>query len=62
MKIFLKVQQKRGQPEYEFDREEDRETFACLQEWVAQDEEQIRLCNINTPGVHVPRAQYLANT
>ena len=31
----------RGQPEYEFDREEDRETFACLQEWAAQ--EQIRL-------------------
>ena len=50
----------RGQAEYQFHREEDRETFACLQVWAAQ--EQIRLHTINTSGVHVPHAQYLPNT
>ena len=52
----------RGQAEYQFDREEDRETFARLQVWAAQDQEQIRLRTINTPGVHVPHAQYFPNT
>ena len=50
----------RGQAEYQFDREEDRETCAYLQVWAAH--EQIRLRTINTPGVHVPHAQYLPNT
>ena len=50
----------RGQAEDQYDREEDRETFARLQVWAAQ--EQIRLRTINTPGVHVPHAQYLPNT
>ena len=43
----------RGQAEYQFDREEDRETFVHLH----------LLRNINPAGVHHPHhAQYLPNT
>ena len=36
---ILQSTAERGQAEYQFDREEDQETFAHLQEWVAQDQE-----------------------
>lgn len=43
----------------EFDREEDRITFAGLQEWAA---EQIPLRNRNIPLAHVPLAQNVVNS
>ena len=60
MKTFLKVQLKEDKLNINLTEREDRETFTRLQVWAAQ--EQIRLRTINTPGVHVPHAQYLPNT
>ena len=60
MKTFLKVQLKEDKLNINLTEEEDQETYAHLQVWAAQ--EQIRLHTINTPGVHVPHAQYFPNT